>query len=191
VIYLNDFNLKKFLKTIKLNESTISMVLGIIVVLIVGSLVVSYIKNRQGSVPDELIQQNNSIEKSVKTHKVAAGENLWIIAEKYYNDGFAWVDIATENKLANASEIEEGQELVIPELEKENTEVADDKPTDQEITTSESISETTYVVQKGDNLWNIAVRAYGDGYRWTEIAKNNNLANPNLIHGGNKLVLPK
>ena len=35
----NNFDLKKILKTIKLNESSISLVLGIIVVLIAGILV--------------------------------------------------------------------------------------------------------------------------------------------------------
>jgi nucleoid-associated protein YgaU len=40
-------------------------------------------------------------------------------------------------------------------------------------------------------LWTIAVRAYGDGYKWTEIAKANKLVNPNLIHPGNVFVLPR
>lgn len=44
---------------------------------------------------------------------------------------------------------------------------------------------------KGDHLWGIAVRAYGDGYKWVEIARENNLVNPNLIHPGNVLSLPR
>ena len=95
---------------------------------------------------------------------------------KYYGDGFKWVDIATENKLADASIIEEGQKLVIPELETKET---------------EAITSTTYEVVEGDTLWNIAVRAYGDGYSWVKIASENKLVNPNIIHVGNMLVLPR
>jgi len=175
------------LKTIKLNESTISMVMGALVVIIVGSLVIKYLKNDRGAIPAELLDQPNSIELSQKTHVVAKGENLWGIAVKYYGDGFRWVDIATENKIADASIIEEGQELVIPTIEEDNVVIAE-KTSD--ITTL-SITATTYEVAKGDSLWKIAVRAYGDGYQWVKIASENKLVNPNIIHPGNILILPR
>lgn len=177
------FNLKKTLKTIKLNESSISMALGLVVVLVVGTLVVNYLKSNKGSIPEELLT-NNSIETSSKTHTVAKGENLWNIAVSYYGDGFKWVDIATENKLANASSVEVGQELIIPSLEVETEEVVLES-------TSESIDSETYTVMKGDSLWSIALRSYSDGYKWTEIAKANSIVNPNVIHTGNILTLPR
>lgn len=157
------------------------MVLGVIVVLIVGSLFYNYVRNRKGSVPEELLTQNptNQVERSEKTHKVAKGENLWMLAEKYYGDGYKWTEIATENKVANASVIEEGQELVIPNLNSNNTDVAN------------AIDTTSYTVERGDSLWTIAVRAYGDGYKWVEIARDNKLTNPDIIHAGNILSLPK
>jgi nucleoid-associated protein YgaU len=49
----------------------------------------------------------------------------------------------------------------------------------------------SYTVVKGDSLWSIAVKAYGDGYKWVSIAKANKLDNPNVIHAGNVLVIPK
>lgn len=49
----------------------------------------------------------------------------------------------------------------------------------------------TFTVESGDNLWKIAVKVYGDGYKWTEIAKANNLKNPSLIYRGQKLNIPK
>ncbi len=174
-----NLNLKKTLKIIKLNESSISLFLGILVLITVASLAVKFIKNSTGKIPEELLTETNSIEATQKTHRVEKDENLWNIAVKYYGDGFKWVDIATENKLANASIIEEGQELVIPNL--------DDETADK----TNTIDSSTYEVQKGDNLWDIAVRAYGDGYKWLEIAKANNLIHPNLIHSGNILVLPR
>jgi len=160
----------------KLNENSISMVLGAIVILIMGSLVFNYFKNRQGSIPTELLENSVAVENSVKKHTVSKGETLWSIAQNYYGDGFAWVDIATENKLTDASIIKEGQELIIPNIEAE---------------TENTISTATYEVVKGDSLWDIAVRAYGDGYRWVEIAQENNLTNPNVIHSGNILILPR
>jgi len=170
-------DLKKILKAIKLNESTISMVLGALVIVIVGSLVIKYIRNAKGTVPQELLDQSNSVELVQKTHTVARGENLWNISVKYYGDGFKWTDIATENKLANASIIKEGQELTIPDLEQQEE--------------TEAISSTTYEVVKGDSLWSVAVRAYGDGYSWVKIARENQLINPNIIHPGNILVLSR
>lgn len=56
---------------------------------------------------------------------------------------------------------------------------------------AERISTTTYVVKQGDYLWDIAVRAYGDGYKWVEIARANELENPDVIHSGNELKLPR
>lgn len=52
--------------------------------------------------------------------------------------------------------------------------------------------ETTYTVKKGDTLWNIAKKTYGDGSKYTEIYKNNRdiISNPNLIYPNQKLVLP-
>ncbi len=48
-----------------------------------------------------------------------------------------------------------------------------------------------YTVEKGDSLWKIAVKVYGDGYKWVEIAKENKITTPNIIYSGNILVLPR
>ena len=104
-----------------------------------------------------------------------------------------------------AEQVEEGPEF-IAEVDQETNQVT--ITTTEERTISEAISDThsgveiesisyesiegnTYTVQKGDTLWDISVRAYGDGYRWVEIAEANNLANPDLIHSGNEFVLPR
>ena len=182
--------MKKILKVIKLNESTISMVLGLAVVIIVGTLIVKYLKTDRGTIPQELLSGTNSVEVSTKTHKVAKNETLWGIAVKYYGDGFKWVDIATENKLINASIIETDQELVIPniEVEKSNESITKISP---KVDIENPITTATYETVKGDSLWKIAVRAYGDGYKWVEIARENKISNPNVIYSGNILVLPR
>lgn len=51
--------------------------------------------------------------------------------------------------------------------------------------------ETVYVVIKGDSLSSIAQNLLGDKARYPEIQSRNNLANPNFISVGNKLIIPK
>ena len=50
----------------------------------------------------------------------------------------------------------------------------------------------TYTVVKGDCLWNIAKKFYGDGSKWTKIynANKSKIKNPNLIYPGQKLTIP-
>ena len=50
----------------------------------------------------------------------------------------------------------------------------------------------TYTVKKGDCLWNIAKKYYGDGSKYTKIydANTDKVADPNLIYIGQVLVIP-
>jgi len=50
---------------------------------------------------------------------------------------------------------------------------------------------STHTVAKGDSLWKLAIAYYNDGYKWTVIASENKLANPDVIHAGNNLTIPK
>lgn len=47
----------------------------------------------------------------------------------------------------------------------------------------------TYVVKRGDNLWNIAKKHTGNAMNYKKIAKDNNIKNANLIYPGQKLIL--
>ena len=51
--------------------------------------------------------------------------------------------------------------------------------------------ETRYTVVKGDSLWAIARRFLGDGSRYPEIARLNQIPNSNLIYPGQVLRLPE
>jgi nucleoid-associated protein YgaU len=182
-----NFDLKKFLKNIKLNEESISMVLGAIVIVIVGILIVNYFKDKGGNGTITETSSQTSQVNAVKVHTVVKGETLWSIAENSFGSGYNWVDIKSANSLKTET-IEVGQKLTIPD-------VTPKQPTSTNkvitIATGQTISGSTYTVVKGDTLWNIAVRAYGDGYKWTVIAHENNLAHPNIIHKGNVLALPR
>lgn len=50
-----------------------------------------------------------------------------------------------------------------------------------------------YTVQKGDNLWEISEKVYGNGYMWSEVysANKEQIENPDSIDAGLKLTLPK
>ncbi len=198
-------DLKSLLKTLKLNESVISMTLGALVIVVVGVLVVNYFRGQEGGRLPALSEINESQTTEDSTHTVAEGESLWGIAEQYYGDGYSWTRIAEANDLDNANTIEVGQVLEIPEVQEGATvtpspiaqaeDTGDDEGQLQDSETQQDqdgqISSESYEVQSGDNLWNISVRAYGDGYRWVEVARANELVNPDLIHPGNVLVLPR
>lgn len=54
----------------------------------------------------------------------------------------------------------------------------------------EKPKQKTHTVVSGDTLWHIAKRYLGDGARYPEIAKLNNIKNPNLIYPGQVFKIP-
>ena len=48
-----------------------------------------------------------------------------------------------------------------------------------------------YTVAKGDHLWGIATSFYNDGYKWTVLAAENNVQNPDIILPGQNLTIPE
>ncbi|MEK7521185.1 MAG: LysM peptidoglycan-binding domain-containing protein [Patescibacteria group bacterium] len=195
----------------KLNENMISMVFGALVVLVVGVFLFNTLRNRAGSpevspqITPESAQTQNLQPQAGGTYKVQKGDTLWSIAERSYGSGYNWTDIATENKLANPGAIEEGQELFLPtqELAQAPTSVpfqVSPSPTPTTLsqnpqpTTPPTIQTESYMVVRGDHLWGIAVRAYGDGYQWVKIWRANKAIiknHPNLIYVGQTLTIPR
>ncbi len=182
---------KKFLKNLEFSESYVSMILGLLVVVVIGILLFNFFSNRgkpgmPGQEGQTAQQEQQPSQASLPTtHTVQAGEDLWTISEKYFQSGYNWVDIATENQLENPDLLEVGQTLTIPKAEPilPVTGISQAEPS--------SITGVSYTVVEGDNLWDIAVRAYGDGYKWSEIAQANKLENPDIINVGNVLTLPR
>lgn len=181
------------------------MVLGALVLLSLTLFAVNFVRNRTAEVEYKKAQITEEAAKTAsltKTHKVEKGETLWSISEKYYKSGYNFVDIQKENKIANAGSIEVGQELTIPSVEAKKITVKLQGET-LEAQTPQSpgmqfgsapknpISGDTYTVVKGDHLWGIAVRAYGDGYKWVQLAKENKLKNPDLIYVDQQIKLQR
>ena len=184
-----------FLSRIKWDDSYVSLAVGLIVVVIIAVLGVVFFKGNRAMQDTSSTQFEPSInmEQSEEeattggkgTHVVKAGETLWSISETYYKSGYNWVDIAKANKISSPGTIFSGNKLTIPDVKARQTTIA------QTPEKAKGISGSTYKIVKGDDLWNIAVRAYGDGYSWVKIAKANNLSNPNLIFSGNTLKIPR
>ena len=166
------------------------MILGAIVIIVVGILVVNYFKRSDTgeTLPISETEIIEGLDENLSVggmHEVSERETLWSISEAVYGSGYNWVDIARANNIDNPKMIEAGQKLNLPDVE---SKLAPALEMDSQ--TSGKIESKTYTVIKGDNLWEIAVKTYGDGYKWVEIAGENNLSNPNLIHPGNTLKLP-
>lgn len=121
-----------------------------------------------------------------KTYTVKPGDDLWHIAESQYHDGYQWVAIARANNLSNPGVINVGNKLVIPSITPTPTQVPQ-----QTVLSGPKINGMSYIIKLGDNLWDISMRAYGNGYKWVDLAKANNISNPNIINVGNKLIIPR
>jgi len=179
-------------KYFKSTEEVVSMFLGLVIVVVVVGLIFNFFQRKKGVVDipgsSNIELSQNEMGESIVSGRyvVSKGDSLWEIAEEKYNDGYQWVKIAEANNLNNPSEIEIGDELVIPEVEVKVTAVVNN-------TQKDILVGSDYEVVKGDSLWKIAVRAYGDGYQWVKIAEANQskLPNPNGLEIGMLLSVPK
>lgn len=212
--------IKKLLKDLESNESLVSTMLGIFVVVAVGVVLYRYfakaptasisdlgttteVKQNEPVVPGE-VQEGETPKGLPATHVVAPQETLWSIAERYYGSGYNWTDIAATNNLKNPNVIEKEAELTIPDVSakeqtiqaiKAVTETAVKVEAKETVTTdSNSITGETYTVQPKDSLWSIAVRSYGDGYQWMKIYTANVEKigkNPNVLEKDTELTIPR
>ena len=83
-------------------------------------------------------------------YEVLEGDNLWKIAERHYNSGYKWVEIAEANKLSNPRLLTVGQRLEMPAVVDEAVGIPIGGGT---------VDGSSYQVIRGDNLWEIAVRS--------------------------------
>lgn len=76
------------------------------------------------------------------------------------------------------------------ELAEESTEVNPDTGNKGRAVFQEKKEETSYTVEKGDTLWGICRRTYGDGSFAWKLAEANGIKNANLIFPGQVVKLP-
>lgn len=189
------------------NQSRVSYILGILIVIVVGVLLFNYFNQNKAEVgPAQNTTSTTDVapDKLPGSYTVKDGDTLFTIAEKYYNDGYKYPEIAKANNLINVDSIEVGQVITIPKLVTE----ASPSPAASEPSASPSTSPTTvvepaptswgpaitgntYTVVADDWLSKIAGRAYGDIMAYDKIAKANNISNPDLIEVGQVLTIPR
>ena len=150
-----------------------------------------------------------------KIYEVTDGDNLALIAKKYYGDveGNKRANImkifeANRNILKAADEIQVGQKLIIPPL---RDLVSSKKNGNNGLASSffekvRSIGQehlslkkpdrpkqgNSYTVREGDSLWKIAAEQLGDGSRYMEVAKLNDdvLSDEDSLTVGMTLKMP-
>ncbi|MFA6602842.1 MAG: LysM peptidoglycan-binding domain-containing protein [Candidatus Shapirobacteria bacterium] len=195
----------------KWSEETISMILGLAMVLLVSAIVIRVVDRNKGKIdiPGVSIENNGALklesgtgsesnkptqenenketagnsEVKTGTYTVKSGDSLWKIASTHLNNGYRWTEIARLNKITNPGVIWSGMKLIMPVEEKQV--VAEEKKL--------PVMGKDYVVTRGDNLWKIAVAAYGDGYQWPKIWEANKkiVAQPGSLEIGMKLTIPE
>lgn len=178
------------------NQSRLSLILGLLIVIVVGILTFNFFN---GSKPDlgpaQQTQQTESAAPDVTAdnlpgkYTVREGDTLFTIAQQYYKDGSKFTKLAETNNLANPDEVEAGQVLDIPKLENQTDSSTQVSPSDTEW--GPKIEGNTYTVQNGDWLSKIAGRTYGDIFAFEKLAKANNIPNPDLIEPGQVLTIPR
>ena len=105
----------------------------------------------------------------------------YTVNEKAGEEGDFYIDI----KLKEYKTIQ-GKKLVINDNKTNENGNVQAKEESQRPTKEPS---TTYTVKKGDTLWTIAQKQLGNGNKWKDIAKLNNISNPNKLQVGQVLKL--
>jgi nucleoid-associated protein YgaU len=123
-------------------------------------------------------------EQTAARYRVRAGDTLTSIAAAHYGDASKWRLIVRANPQIDPRQIKVGQELTLPPVDAKAENQAGE-PKDEVL--------ATHQVGKGDSLYSLAKRYYGDGNRWRVIRD----ANPQLgrtgtppLKLGAKLVIP-
>lgn len=206
--------LEKVESDLQSNQSRLSLVLGALIVLVVGVLIFNYFNKPTPEVgPSQTTEQTESGDISPENlpgkYTVKEGDTLFLIAEKYYGDGFKYEEIAKANNLTDINTIEMGKVLEIPKVEgalaspssspsetpqatPEPTSTPQPVVTEPAVTTwGSAITGNSYTVVEGDWLSTIAARAYGDVMAYQRLVQANNIANPDLIYPGQVLTIPR
>ncbi len=212
---------EKLEQEVRSNQSTLSLVLGGLIVLVVGVLIFNYFNRStpQLGPAQQTGEGDVSSENLPGKYTVKEGDTLFLIADKYYKDGYKYNEIAKANNLSDVNSVEIGQVLEIPKLEAATAEAtptstpqnvvpapvpdgtgpAGEKGAEMETGTGggdtfiwgSKIKGGSYTVVEGDWLSTIAARAYGNIQSYKKLAETNNIQNPDLILPGQVLKIPR
>jgi nucleoid-associated protein YgaU len=126
---------------------------------------------------------------AVQYYTVLPGDSLWSIAARLLGNPLRWQEIWRANgSFANPNLIYPNQVFVLPS----NTPAAPAPAAPAAPAQPPRGAAGFHTVVRGDTLWAIAARVYGNPYRWTEIyqANKTKIADPHWIYPGQELSLP-
>ncbi len=112
---------------------------------------------------------------NIGSYTVKSGDSLWNIAKNQLGDGSRWKEIYnlnTQSLGSDPSMIHTGVKIELPGQSHDIAQAA--------------TQVDKYVVQPGDNLWNIAEKQLGSGSRWGELYQ----ANASVIGANPRMILP-
>lgn len=190
----------------RLNERFPNFLLGLTVVALVILIGSMFFQNKEISslnfpqsinklfggktdLPDQTVTRSYTVKK---------GDSLWSIAEEAYGSGYNAYDLAELNNISDANVLNEGVVLKLPALEPKDPtrgEIAGGGYTTKAETPQALQNEIlkpgqTHKIIEGESLWSIALKLYGNPYKWVELqAANPKITNPNLIYAGDTLNL--
>lgn len=109
---------------IKSNQNTLSLVLGALIVIVVGILLFNYFNKQEPQITQQADNtQTQQPEGDVSPdnlpgkYTIKEGDTLFTIAQKYYNDGYKYDEIAKANNMTDVNTVTVGQEITIPKVE--------------------------------------------------------------------------
>jgi LysM repeat protein len=126
-------------------------------------------------------------------HTIQPGETLARIAAQY---GMTLNQLIQLNNITNPDLIYRGQQLAVWSTTDADPTLDDpaapqitltEAPAAEAVSAPPAAAESTYVVQRGEHLSQIARRF---GLTWTQLAQANNIVNPDQIYAGQTLVIP-
>ncbi len=128
------------------------------------------------------------------THVVQKGETLGAISRKYYGTTRKWKDIleANKNAVRDPRRLMPDTRLRIPSVQVAEAETAKDNSSPRLSTTTSAESGRVHLAKKGDTLFRIALKYYGDGSKWRRIheANRDRLSKPQDLKPGMKIRVP-
>lgn len=163
----------------KVRENYLSIGLGVLVFLVIMTLIFRAPQSPEAEKAPE------TKEMTKRTYVVQPGDSLSSIARDQLGSMDMTEELVKLNNISQPDAIEVGTKLTLPESQ------AKVEDTKGEVNGGGAMTGDTYTVAKGDHLWSIAQKVYGDGNMYTKILEANNLTNADQIEVGMVLKLPR
>jgi len=132
-----------------------------------------------------------------KTYTVVKGDNLWSLAERFYGEGRRWKAIHQANRdvLPSPSMLKEGMVLLIPQAVPTTQPALPQRMSVERPAAAAPVATTigtTHTVERGDTLYGLAQKLYGDGRLYTVLyeANRDRVSDPHQLSVGTVLVVP-